>query len=95
MIKKYEDLIQIWVQKHLIYPRRAQKRRLQGIVLIRFTLSAKGKVTQAQIIEKAPYSILNKSALKTLQKAQPFPEFFTKMDKADKIFIIPIEYLSP
>lgn len=92
IIETYEDLIQVWIQKNLVYPRTAQKRRLQGIVMVRFTLDETGRLKYSEITEPGPYRILNRSALKTLKKAQPFPAFFPEMKLSEKTFVIPIEY---
>lgn len=92
VIKSYEDLVQVWVHKHLLYPKSARRRQLTGTVLVRFTLTAKGQLGSAEIVEESPYKILNRSALKTIRRAVPFPSFPKEITEESRVFIIPIEY---
>ncbi len=93
VIRTYEDLVRVWVQKNLIYPRMARERRLMGIVTVRFTLDPIGGVLDAEILEESDYRILNKSALKTIKRASPFPVFPDEMAGMKKrVFVLPIEF---
>lgn len=92
VIKSYEDLVQVWVHKHLLYPKSARRRQLTGTVLVRFTLTATGQVISAEIAEESAYRILNKSALKTIKRAVPFPAFPKEIEAENRVFVIPIEY---
>lgn len=91
-IKSYEALVQVWVHKHLLYPKSARRRQLTGIVLVRFELGSKGELLSAKITQESPYKILNKSALKTVKRAVPFPAFPNTMKESHRVFVIPIEY---
>lgn len=93
VIRTYEDLVRVWVQKNLVYPRMARERRLMGTVTVRFMLDSSGNVLNAEIAEESGYRILNKSALKTIKRASPFPTFPDEMNSMkDHTFLIPIEF---
>ncbi|MEX0299696.1 MAG: energy transducer TonB, partial [Kordiimonas sp.] len=92
VIKSYEDLVQVWIHKHLLYPKSARKRQLTGLVLVRFTLTPAGDLISSEIIEESRFKILNRSALKTIKRAVPFPTFPKEIDGTSRVFTIPIEY---
>ena len=92
IIKSYEDLVQIWVHKHLLYPKSARRRQLAGTVIVRFTLSPEGHLIASEIVEESAFKILNKSALKTVKRAAPFPIFPKEIEGKSRVFTIPIEY---
>ncbi len=50
------------------YPRQAKLRRIEGIVVMRFTLEANGKVENYEIAQKAEARLLNRSALKLFKR---------------------------
>lgn len=67
--------IRLAVQKRHQYPNLAQQRGFEGEVLVRFLITATGQVSKIQIIRACPHPILNKAALKTVQKAsKDFPK---------------------
>ncbi len=91
-IKSYEDLVQVWVHKHLLYPKSARRRQLTGTVIVRFTLAPEGHLIASEIVEESAFKILNKSALKTIKRAAPFPIFPKEIKGKSRVFTIPIEY---
>jgi len=50
------------------YPMRAANRRIQGWVKVEFTITTKGKVKDAVVIDAKPNSIFNRAALKAIKR---------------------------
>ncbi len=51
-----------------MYPRGAAERRIEGWVLIRFTISKKGTVKNARMIEAKPPGVFDRAALQAIRK---------------------------
>lgn len=63
------------VEKRHKYPNLAQQRGFEGEVLVKFLIAASGEVSKIQIVRACPHAVLNKAAIKTVQKAsRDFPK---------------------
>ena len=51
-----------------IYPRSAAERRIEGWVMIEFTISKTGTVKNARVVDAKPANIFNRSALAAIRK---------------------------
>ncbi len=51
-----------------IYPPRAQSRGTEGWVVVEFTITATGKVSDASVVEADPPSLFNRAALKAIRR---------------------------
>jgi len=51
-----------------IYPRRAANRRLQGWVILEFTITTEGLVKDAKVVEAKPSTVFNSAALKAIKR---------------------------
>ena len=60
------------IEKNQIYPEQASQLGLTGSVTLSFILHPNGNISNAQIVHPTRYTILNQSALATLQKVTPF-----------------------
>jgi periplasmic protein TonB len=73
-------LVDTWTKKFAAqiigqqeYPRSAQVRGAEGTVRIRVQVAADGSVLGTELIQKSEHDVLNREALKTIQRAAPFP----------------------
>ncbi|RDU70257.1 energy transducer TonB [Helicobacter aurati] len=63
------------VEKRHKYPNLAQQRGFEGEVLVKFLIATNGEVSKIQIVRACPHDVLNKAAIKTVQKAsRDFPK---------------------
>ena len=62
------------IQKKIVYPRIARRRGLQGKTVISFVICADGSVRDLKVVESSGYAVLDKSAIKTVKMAAPFPK---------------------
>jgi protein TonB len=51
-----------------MYPRRAAQKRIEGWVLLEFTISTKGAVKDARVIKAKPRNIFDRAALQAISK---------------------------
>jgi len=75
------------LKDNLYYPRRARRKKIEGVVKVRFTLTKSAEVTNIQVLE-SKYEILSNAAIKTIEDLQgkmPQPQ-------EDLILTIPINY---
>ena len=66
--------IQLSVTGSLVYPARAQKAGMQGIVEILFTIDTDGNVREALVQTTSGYEVLDNAARQAVYKAAPFPK---------------------
>ena len=86
-LKAHFSFIQGHLREHLCYPNLARKRGWSGKVLVSFTIHPDGRADNIAIQKSCGISLLDKSAMKTVHNACPFP--FPPM--AARI-VIPIVY---
>lgn len=58
------------VESVLHYPRKARVMRLQGVTIVQFVIAADGSLTELELFETSPHSILDKAALRAVKEAQ-------------------------
>lgn len=61
------------IERVLVYPELARKRRQEGTVVTQFTLSEKGMPENIRVVRSSGFDLLDASAKTTIQKASPFP----------------------
>jgi len=82
-LKKIIELL----KENLYYPRRARKRRIEGEVLLKFTLATNAKISNIQILS-SEHDILSRAAIKTVENLSlKFPK-----PKEKLTLTIPINY---
>ncbi len=86
--ENYFDRIRSAIQKYRRYPRIARRTKKEGVVRIAFRLSTSGKIEELRIVQSSGFKVLDRSAIKTIQKAS---KEFPKPKKVVKI-VVPIEY---
>lgn len=88
----YITKLRYWLEKHKTYPRKAKRRHQEGVVVLSFTVSRDGRVTNYRVKQKSGYKALDQETLAMLERAQPLPKFPTEM-KEDKLHLtLPIQF---
>lgn len=74
LINAYISMLAKLVNGHLIYPREAQKKRIEGISQVSFVVAESGAIrpNTLQIKRGSGNALLDASALKTIQSLAPF-----------------------
>ncbi len=69
----YFDMLRLKIESKKEYPSSAQKRQIEGRVVVGFTLDPDGRVTSAEIVRSSRHSALDRAALDAVKSAAPFP----------------------
>lgn len=85
-LKKNLLLIKKYIQNHVKYSKRARKMNIQGDVLVEFSLSKSGEITNIKAL--SGHRLLRKSTIKAIHKAS---SYFPKVSKNITIKV-PISY---
>jgi len=72
-IKSHFNFIRGHLREHLCYPSIARKRGWSGEVMVAFTIYPDGRADDIEVQKSCGISLLDKSALKTVYNACPFP----------------------
>jgi periplasmic protein TonB len=62
------------VLKNMRYPRRAQERDQEGSIRLAVTITRDGKLQDVRMVDDSPYRLLNREALDSVKRANPFPK---------------------
>lgn len=71
--QRYFDMIRFEIDARKIYPEIARRRSEEGSVVVRFTLTADGRVDSIAAIGGTPSKALRQAALAAVISASPFP----------------------
>ena len=80
------------IYQSLRYPNSAVRRGHQGSVRLQLRLNRDGSLEEATVVEEAPYSSLNKAALKAAQKAAPLGAVPESISDDSLVFTVPISF---
>jgi len=70
---RYEDMIKQKIESHRKYPNWAKKQGFEGTAHLKFTVLSTGFAKDIKIIKSSGFNILDKEAVSTIKRAQPFP----------------------
>ncbi len=78
--------------KYFFYPKAAQRRNLQGKVILKFTIQANGVINQIQVSESSGYHLLDNAALEALKKIDNTNNFVTALNGNSVKQTLPVVY---
>ena len=91
-ISGYTRLVQSRIIDKLIYPIAAKQAGFQGTVKLSLKLSYQGDLLDLKLQDTSNYRILDEDALKTAQRAGPYPPFPPAIKEKEISVNIPITY---
>ena len=75
ILKSYEQLISLWIEKHTFYPEEARKQNFpQGRAKVRINVDKEGKIVGAKILESSGNVLLDKAVPVILRQSSPLPK---------------------
>lgn len=77
---------------HFYYPRLAIKRGWQGDVHISLRIESDGQLSEIRILRGSGYSLLDKSAMQSINKVEILPAAIALLDGNSLDLILPVEY---
>ena len=88
----YHARLRAWLERHKRYPRRARRRREQGVVVLRFVADRMGAVLDLEIEETSGHPLLDEAALDMVRRAQPLPEMPPVMRESRAEHLLPVRF---
>lgn len=88
----YYETLKRWIEKHNNYPRRARLKGLEGEVVLLVTLDKMGRIIAQEMVSRSGHKILDRSAIKTLKSASPFPAIPDSLGTTKVTLQIPFAY---
>ena len=88
----YKTIIQAWLEKHKKYPRRARLRNQQGTPHVHFEIDSNGGVLVSGIEETSGYRLLDRAAIKTVERADPMPKPPKELQGQPLRFTVPMPF---
>jgi len=82
------------LQRAIVYPRRAQRREIEGIVRVEIVLAASGALRTVRLVASSGSDILDEAALSLVRRVAPFPAVPRDLSPRgqDVAFLAPIQY---
>ena len=72
-VNNYSNLLRAHIAKHKKYPRIAQRRKMQGEVVIAIQIRGDGSLISKNIQKSSGHSVLDKEGMNMMEKSKPFP----------------------
>jgi len=73
VINNYSNLLRAHIAKHKKYPRIAQRRKMQGEVVIAIQIGGDGSLISKNIQKSSGHKVLDKEGMNMMEKSKPFP----------------------
>ncbi|MEM7251073.1 MAG: TonB family protein [Pseudomonadota bacterium] len=90
--KRYLAHVRATIAKKQRYPARAKRRRIEGIVNVRFTIQRDGQVIDVRIEKSAKDKTLDNATLALIRSAGPFPPLPAALANKPLDVVLPIRY---
>ncbi len=91
-VSNYPGKVARKLRRALRYPSAAKRERLNGQVVVRFTVNANGSATGIRIARSSGSSILDHAALETVRRASPFPKIPQGASRNTWGFTVPLAF---
>ncbi len=89
---QYGQLFRAWLEKHKIYPRRAQRLRIEGEGMLRIRIDRTGRIQQVTLEKRTGNRLLDRAALDMARRADPFPPIPENDSRRELEFIVPVVF---
>ena len=73
VVNNYSNLLRAHIAKHKKYPRIAQRRKMQGEVVIAIKIGGDGSLISKNIQKSSGHKVLDKEGMNMMEKSKPFP----------------------
>ncbi len=90
--KQYGNGVRQKIERGKKYPRRAKRKRKQGVVKVGFTLNRNGLISNLRVVKSSGTKALDASALQAVKKVGHFPFFPAGLNKQVIHYVVPISF---
>jgi len=88
----YMGRLRAWLERHKTYPRRAQRRRMEGTVLLYFMMDRTGRVLSYRLERSSGHAMLDEAVLDLIARAQPLPAMPASIPDRRLELVVPIRF---
>ncbi|GEM_PF-1743171 len=88
----YAGRVLAHLQRHKRYPSSAARRRLSGVVTIRFSIDASGRLRGVSLRGSSGEQVLDEAALAMVRRADPFPKIPGGLGRNAMSFTVPVRF---
>ena len=92
VVSNYSNLLRAHIAKHKKYPRIAQRRKMQGEVVIEIQIKGDGSLISKNIQKSSGHKVLDKEGMNMMEKSKPFPVPPEAMKDSVTTVIVPIAF---
>lgn len=91
----YHSQLLKWTYQHIRYPKRAVSRGQEGSVRVAVVIDRQGEVQSVSEVESSKYDVLNREAMKAVERSKPFPPMPDGIEGNEFAFSLPIQFRLP
>ena len=92
VVNNYGNLLRAHIAKYKKYPRIAQRRKIEGMVVIEIQIRGDGTLISKYIKKSSGHEILDKAAMNMIEKSKPFPVPPDTLKNSVKNVAVPIAF---
>ena len=92
VVNNYSNLLRAHIAKHKKYPRIAQRRKMQGEVVIAIQIGGDGSLISKNIQKSSGHKVLDKEGMNMMEKSKPFPVPPDTLKNSVTNVIVPIAF---
>ena len=89
----YSAVLQAWLQDHMLYPRRAKLRNMQGTATLWLSIDAEGHVLDFRIQQSSGHRLLDSEVEELVRRADPMPPVPEAMPDSSIEFVVPVQFV--
>lgn len=91
-VRQYVAAIMRQLNRHKTYARELKKARIEGTVVIQFTIDREGRLLASGVKQTSGHAELDRAAMDMLARANPLPAIPDFMNRDELALAIPVEY---
>jgi len=91
-LANYYGRLAAWLHRHKRYPREARQRRLEGLVVVSFTIDRRGRLLSHRLVNSSGHRALDREVEAMLARASPLPAFPASLDRPRLTIRVPINF---
>jgi protein TonB len=91
-VRNYINAVMRQLHRHKTYPRELKKAKVEGTVVLEFTIDRDGRLCASSVQRSSGSPELDRAALDMLARADPLPAIPDFMNRDELALAIPVEY---
>jgi len=88
----YAAKLLAWLERHKKYPRRAQRRQQEGVVLLYIEIDRSGRILSHRVQRSSGFRALDDATIDMLERANPLPPLPERMHGDRLEIIVPVQF---